>query len=83
MFILRMIDENRIARNYELSDNYSVVSKLLHPKEFEDSCDMFQVTPEGCDGIVCDEDGKFYVLHKDTHYYIMTESGKTFERLHF
>lgn len=83
MFILRMVDENRISRNYELSDNYSVVSKLLNPKEFEDFCDMHRVMPEGCDGIVFDEDGKFYVLHKDTHYYVMTESGKTFERLHF
>ena len=78
-----MVDENRISRNYELSDNYSVVSKLLNPKEFEDFCDMHRVMPDGCDGIVSDEDGKFYVLHKDTHYYVMTESGKTFERLHF
>lgn len=83
MFILRMVDENRISKNYELSDNYSVVSKLYNHKEFEDFCDMHQVMPDGCDGIISDEDGKFYVLHKDTHYYVMTESGKTFERLHF
>lgn len=83
MFILRMIDENRTARNYELSDNYSVVSKLYNPKEFEDFCDMHQVMPEFCDGIISDENGKFFTLEKDTHYYVMTESGKTFERLHF
>ena len=83
MFILRMIDENRMTRNYELSDNYSVVSKLSNPKEFQDFCDMHDVLPDLFDGIVSDEDGKFYVLHKDTHYYVMTESGKTFERLHF
>lgn len=83
MFILRMIDENRMTRNYELSDNYSVVSKIYNPKEFQDFCDMHQVMPEFCDGIISDENGKFFPLDKDTHYYVMTESGKTFERLHF
>ncbi len=83
MFILRMIDEGRIARNYELGDNYSVMSKLYNPKEFQDFCNMHQVTSEGADGIISDEDGKFFTLHKDTHYYVMTENGKTFERLQF
>ena len=44
MFILRMIDEGRITRNYELGDNYSVMSKLYNPKEFQDFCNN-QVTP--------------------------------------
>ena len=83
MFILIMIDEGRIARNYELGDNYSVMSKFYNPKEFQDFCDMHQVIPELADGIISDEDGKFFTLHKSTHYYVMTESGKTFERLHF
>jgi hypothetical protein len=83
MFILRMIDEGRIARNYELVDNYSVMSKFHNPKEFQDFCDIHQVMPELADGIISDEDGKFFTLHKSTHYYVMTESGKTFERLHF
>ena len=83
MFILRMIDENRMTCNYELSDNYSVVSKIYNPKEFQDFCDMHQVMPEFCDGIISDENGKFFPLHKDTHYYVMTENGKTFERLNF
>jgi hypothetical protein len=83
MFILRMIDEGRIARNYELGDNYSVMSKFYNPKEFQDFCDLHQVMPELTDGIISDEDGKFFTLHKSTHYYVMTESGKTFERLHF
>jgi len=39
--------------------------------------------PEMADGIISDEDGKFFTLHKSTHYYVMTESGKTFERLQF
>ena len=83
MFILRMIDEGQIARNYELGDNYSVMSKFYNPKEFQDFCDLHQVIPELADGIISDEDGKFFTLHKSTHYYVMTESGKTFERLHF
>jgi hypothetical protein len=81
MFILRMIDENRMTRNYELSDNYSVVSKLSNPKEFQDFCDMHNVLPEAYDGIISDENGKFFPLDKNTHYYVMTESGKTFERI--
>ena len=44
---------------------------------------MHQVTSEGADGIISDEDGKFFTLRKDTHYYVMTENGKTFERLQF
>ena len=83
MFILRMIDKDRMTRNYELSDNYSVVSKLSNPKEFQDFCDMHDVLPDIYDGIISDEDGKFFPLDKGTHYYVMTESGKTFERLHF
>ena len=83
MFILRMIDENRMTCNYELSDNYSVVSKHYNPKEFQDFCDMHNVLPEAYDGIISDENGKFFPLHKDTHYYVMTENGKTFERLNF
>ena len=83
MFILRMIDEGRIARNYELGDNYSVMSKFYNPKEFQDFCDMHQVMPELTDGIISDENGKFFTLDKNIHYYVMTESGKTFERLQF
>ena len=78
-----MIGKDFIAHNYELSDNYSVVSKHLNPKDFQNFCDMHNVLPEAYDGIISDENGKFFPLDKNIHYYVMTESGKTFERLHF
>ena len=83
MFILRMIGKDSVAKNYELSDNYSVISKNYNTKDFLTFCEEKQVISDLFDGIITDENGKFFCLDKDTHYYVMTESGKTFERLHF
>lgn len=83
MFILRMIGKDLIAKNYELSDNYSVISKHYNTEDYLNFCQEKQVISNLFDGIITDENGKFFPLDKDTHYYVMTESGKTFERLHF
>ena len=57
MFILRMIGKDSVAKNYELSDNYSVISKNYNTKDFLTFCEEKQVISDLFDGIISAENG--------------------------
>ena len=82
MFTLRIINKDYTQRNYWIGDNYAVYIKSeLHLKEYLSTCETLGLNPDVQDGILLNEDGKWFSLFKDDHYYVMTESGKTFERI--
>lgn len=82
MFILREIDEDYSQRNYWVGNNYTVAIKDLHPKLFKTICETIGTSTDAIEGIVATEDGEWWPLHSNGyHYYIMTESGKTFEKI--
>lgn len=82
MYTLRRITKSE-TDNIWLGRNYSVIKESDNLKEFEE----LQKNTEGSNlneityGYVKDEDGRALPLHNTNTYYIVTESGSTFERL--
>jgi len=95
MYTLRIIEETRenenvpfeqVLENFELGDSYSFIKKGCS-KEF----DRIVNENQGGDAseikaVICGENGKVFFIMKSTKcmeysYFIMTESGKTLERL--
>lgn len=87
MFILRQIVKNGLTSNQCLGRRYLVTHKAYQPEQFEallkvtdhhpDSEKIFAILTYG------DEKQDSYPLYTGFSYYIMTESGKTFDNLTF
>ena len=81
MFVLREISEDYTQRNYWIGDNYITTIKKHQPERFDKLVKIHNVSaPELYDGFV-ETDDNWFGLHESEHYYIMTESGKTFEKI--
>jgi len=96
MYTLRIIEETRenenspfqnVIENFELGNSYSIL-KNGDTKEFDNL--LKRKYPESSKdeikAIVCGQNEWDFFIFKDTEnekfsYFIMTESGKTFERL--
>ena len=96
MFILRIVQEDRktkiapfeqVIENFELGDAYTRLEKG-HTSEFDEVVDKEfpDFKKEEIDSVICGSNGRKYFVETDTElkqrsYFIMTESGQTFERL--
>jgi len=80
MYTLRIIEQNGQVSNQNLGDNYSVTYKATC-KEYEKIASV-AITNEKTYAIVVGNDGKdVFPLFDNKKYFVMTESGKTFEKL--
>lgn len=95
MYTLRIIEETRenekvpfesVIENFELGESYSHIKKGCS-KEFEELLKDWPAEDQlNVESIICGNNGTtFFVcsnnINRNYSYFIMTESGKTFERL--
>lgn len=83
MFILRTVDSEGMS-NTQLGDYYNVVLKKNNEIKFNENVKHWSKDEkEGLYGIVLfDYDNELIMpLYEGSEYYIMTDSGKTFEKL--
>lgn len=96
MFVLRIIEETRqsenepfeqVIENFEIGNSYSRVKKGV-TKEFDQimESDFPEYEKEPIESLLCTEHGRTFFIWTPTplrvySYFIMSESGKTFERL--
>lgn len=84
MYTLREIDRKLGTSNTALGDHYSVIMKAVNEKQFLETVKQWD---EKClkdlYGLVVFDgaDGSLMPLYKGREYYVMTDSGKTFEKL--
>ena len=81
MYTLRVINEE-ITSNHIIGEGYQLVKK--GQKHFDDYCKRAGLSPkskEVCFGIIHSSGLGYWGLYEGNEYYVMTESGKTFERL--
>jgi hypothetical protein len=84
MFILRTVHQHEMTSNESISDRYSICYQSNN-NEFEKTVAAFEkfgVYDQNVYGFVVTEN-KIIALRRGRHHYIMTESGKTFEKIHF
>jgi len=95
MYTLRIIEDTReegdvrfdqVIENFELGTSYSVIKKGI--KEFDNILnDMYpNEDTENIRCLICAGNGDVFFIYKNNDnelysYFIMTESGKTFEKL--
>lgn len=92
-FILRVVETSNFPEfsnkkptpivNKILGEGYQIVLKSIHQRTFEALSNSFH-TPEGVElfGVVVQDDGRKHGLWSTATYYIMTENGTTFEKIH-
>lgn len=94
MYTLRIIEEKRegpfapfqqVTENFALGNAYSLIENGK-TKEFEEFFTDCGESKEGVRAVLCSESGPVFFIMEDTSfekraYYIMTESGKTFEKI--
>jgi hypothetical protein len=96
MYTLRIVQETRmyesdpleqVVENHELGSAYSKIKKGLS-KEFYSICKDRYPNEDlrNVEAIICGENGKIFFIESSSvnerhEYFIMTESGKTFERI--
>lgn len=81
---------DQVIENFEIGKSYSVIRKGKS-KEFDAILETYEgVNKEEIDAILCvermyDNNNVFFIYHptalRQNHYFVMTDSGKTFERL--
>lgn len=84
MYTLRQITPDGIHRNQCLGSHYSVIYRQWHGEKFTELLGKTDTHPDQHKvfAIVLFQNGSDeYPLYSGFHYYIMTESGKTFERI--
>ena len=94
MFILRTIQASGVAINTELGEQYLVIQRFVHPELFRTQFEEYygknhvadldeksDDTTKGCVGFIHNSESEVLPLLKHDQYYIMTESGKTFEKI--
>lgn len=81
MYTLRIIEKNGQISNQSLGENYSVTYKATCRGHYEKIANGV-FTNERTYAIIVGNDGKtVFPLFNNKKYFVMTESGKTFEKL--
>lgn len=86
MYTLRSIAIDGRIRNISLGFSYDIIDKKMSPANFEDLAKRQKsedslFNEEHCSGFIVSAGGDEYPYFDDKKYYIMTDSGKTLERL--
>lgn len=95
MYTLRIIEETRenekvpfdqVIENFEVGESYSIIKKGFSKEYDKEMAEWTDSTAESVTAILKCENGKTFHIVKNNEfrnytYYIMTESGKTFEKL--
>jgi len=95
MYTLRIIEETRedekspfeqVIENFELGGSYSIIKKGSSREFDEQLKDWPSEDKSQIESIVCGQSGvQFFIfiptMKRNNTYFIMTDSGKTFERL--
>ena len=81
---------DQVIENFEIGKSYSIIRKDKS-KEFDAILSTYEgIDKEEIAAILCvermyDDNNVFFIYHptalKQYHYFVMTDSGKTFERL--
>jgi len=95
MYTLRMVDSNQKQTNQLIGNIYSLIDRNSNYNEFSGNfrmlfgkshvADLDENSDEHTKNVyaILDFMGDMIPLYKDTAYYIMTESGKTFSNLSY
>lgn len=82
MFILRrIIEKGGDECNTAIGHHYALILKSRNQNEFEKAQSIFDIHQETIFGFISDKDGQLTPLYDGSAYYMMTESGATFERI--
>lgn len=86
MFILRTIKKGKATQNLLLGEYYSVIKKSSNPEDCKAFLGNQEHPMESFFGYLTYRNSKSNTdghieLHDNEDYYIMTDSGKTFERI--
>jgi len=86
MFILRKITGKRLnggfQHNFNLGENYTVVTKEKNPEEFQEAINNKSIVDDPIIyGFIIGKDCEIHQLSAQQESYIMTETGKTFDNL--
>lgn len=86
MFILRQITKEGSILNHSIGDYYNLVKKESQEKEFNKELELMGNHPyiDKIFGVIryhSHSSTEHYPLYKGQNYYIMTESGQTFEKI--
>lgn len=82
MFILRKITKAGKQINFDLGSDYNFIHNEHNSEDFKSSVKGFKLDDKDIYGLIVYNDGaKFQCLFKGQHNYIMTDNGKTFDRL--
>ena len=84
-FILRQCADDGETTNIIFDSNYTIVWRHIDDSgKFPLACKSFSWTPkeipDSCFAMI-QSPNELWPLYNDFHYYMMTESGKTFERI--
>lgn len=86
MYTLRIVEKNGIVSNHYLGNSYARIKKDVC-KMFSDIIDSEYpgIETKDIDSLITGMNGDTFFIYKeettDNQYFIMTDSGKTFERL--
>lgn len=83
MFILRRILKDGVEINTSLGEDYVLVRRVENKDEFERTVKLWSESDtEDVYALITYDDGKKIMpLYDGGNYYIMTESGKTFDNV--
>lgn len=81
MYTLRQINSSGLESNLCLGNHYSVIHKERNPKEFKEALQLNRDYEESKVFAFVQYDGDIdlWPLYSGFSYYIMTDSGKTFD----
>jgi hypothetical protein len=83
MYTLRQVTPNGVIHNEFIGTKYSVIHRSKASNEFESLCEIEKRDLKSpIIAFVLSEGGKVaYPIWEGAEYFIVTESGKTFERI--
>jgi hypothetical protein len=84
MFALRQINREGLESNLSLGNRYNIVHRDRHPERFKEALGNTVTHPdqEKVYAILIYDGGTdSYPLYEGQYYYIMTESGRTFDNV--
>lgn len=82
MYTLRLIDkETNVHENHSLGKRYRVYHKVNMAEAFKNKASIYDIDDPKIFALIESELGDLSHVFENQYAYIMTESGKTFERI--